>query len=85
VDEFEIGDSAGLLLLETVMQAFDRMHEARALIESHGGDADRFGQLRANPATVIERDSRTGMLAALKALSRDLEPLRDGPGRPPGR
>lgn len=86
VNDYEITDAAGRLLVETALQAFDRMHEARELITKHGAvTKDRFGQLRPNPATVIERDSRAAMLHALKQLNLDLEPLRDGPGRPPGR
>lgn len=86
LSEYDIADSAGLLLVETALQAFDRMHEARALIAKHGAVvADRFGQLRPNPATTVERDSRAAMLSALKALNLDIEPLRDGPGRPAGR
>ena len=86
ISEYELEDAAGLLLLETALQAFDRMHDARALITKHGAvTTDRFGQLRPNPATTIERDSRAAMCAALKALNLDLEPLRDGVGRPPGR
>jgi len=84
--EYDLGDGAALLLLETALQAFDRMHEARDLITKHGAvTSDRFGQLRPNPATTIERDSRAAMLSALKALNLDLEPLQDGAGRPPGR
>lgn len=85
ISEYSIEDAAGLLLLETALQAFDRMHDARALIAQHGTvTTDRFGQLRPNPATTIERDSRAAMCAALKALNLDLEPLRDGVGRPAG-
>lgn len=85
ITEYEIEDAAGLLLLETALQAFDRMHDARALIEKYGAvTLDRFKQLRPNPATTIERDSRAAMCAALKALNLDLEPLRDGVGRPAG-
>ena len=85
ISEYEIEDAAGLLLLETALQAFDRMHDARALIAKHGAvTLDRFEQLRPNPATTIERDSRAAMCAALKALNLDLEPLRDGVGRPTG-
>jgi P27 family predicted phage terminase small subunit len=86
VDEYSIEDAGGLCLLERGLEAFDRMRQAQNLIKKHGAvQKDRFGQLRPNPATVIERDSRAAMLAALKALNLDLEPLRDGPGRPPGR
>jgi hypothetical protein len=41
-------------------------------------------QPRAHPLLGVERDARAAMVAALKALNLDLEPLRDGPGRPPG-
>lgn len=84
--EYSIEDSAGLLLLQTALEAHDRMYQARDLIAKHGAvTVDRFGQLRPNPATTIERDSRAAMLSALKALNLDLEPLRDAAGRPPGR
>jgi hypothetical protein len=33
----------------------------------------------------VERDSRSAMLAALRQLGIDLEPLNDAPGRPAGR
>lgn len=84
-DEYGIDDQAGLLLLETAMRAMDRMTEAAALITKHGiVTEDRFGQLRPNPATTIERDSRAAMISALKALNLDLEPLGK-PGRQPGK
>ena len=78
----EGNDSAGLLL-ETALRAFDRMTQAQALIGEHGMVTfDRNGQLRPNPACVIERDSRAAMLMALKSLNLDLEPLHTRPGRP---
>jgi phage terminase small subunit len=84
--EYSIEDGAGLLLLQTALEAFDRMNQARDLITKYGAvTTDRFSQLRPNPATTIERDSRAAMLSALKALNLDLEPLRDAAGRPPGR
>jgi P27 family predicted phage terminase small subunit len=85
-DEYQITDEAGLLILATACESFDRMRQAQASIEAEGATfPDRFGQPRPHPATVIERDSRAAMLAALKQLNLDLEPLRDGPGRPAGR
>ena len=82
--EFEIEDQAGLLLLETAMRAYDRAETARALLERDGVTiADRWGQVKPHPAAAIERDARSGLLAALKALNLDVEPLRDRPGRPP--
>ena len=84
-DEFSIDDPAGLLLLQTAMTAFDRMKQAAATIKKDGAVVvDRFGQQRAHPAVTTERDSRAGMLAALRALNLDVIPNRDAPGRPPG-
>jgi P27 family predicted phage terminase small subunit len=86
VSEYAIEDPAGLLLLQTALEAMDRMRDAQRTIEAEGAVVlDRFGQKKPHPATVVERDSRSGMMAALKALNLDLEPLNDRPGRPAGR
>ena len=83
--EYEIIDPAGLLLLQTALESFDRMRGAQESIATVGATVtDRFGQLRAHPMITVERDARAAMLAALKALNLDLEPLRDGVGRPSG-
>jgi P27 family predicted phage terminase small subunit len=83
-DEFVLDDAA-LLILTAAGEAFDRMRQAQALVEKHGiVSPDRFGQLKTNPAVLVERDSRSAMLAAIKALHLDIEPLNDRPGRPPG-
>jgi P27 family predicted phage terminase small subunit len=79
-------DEAGCLLLQTALEAFCRMRDATAQIKNDGLTIkDRFEQPKAHPATVIERDSRAQMLAAIKALNLDLEPLRNSVGRPGGR
>ena len=84
IDEYSINDQAGLLLLDTALEAFSRMRAAQKLIAQHGELlADRFGQLQRNPAVGIERDSRVAMLQALRALNLDLEPLHKTAGRPP--
>ncbi len=83
--EYEIIDPAGLLLLQTALESFDRMRGAQESIAAVGATVtDRFGQLRAHPMITVERDARAAMLAALKALNLDVEPLRDGVGRPSG-
>lgn len=85
-NEYEISDDAGLLLLETAMQAFDRLRECQAAIKRDGQMVlDRFGQRKAHPLLPAERDARAQMLTALKALNLDVEPLHDRPGRPAGR
>ena len=85
-NEYDISDQAGRLLLQTALEAHDRMKQAQAAIKSDGATVkDRFGQDKGHPLLTTERDSRAQMLAALKQLNLDLEPLRDGPGRPAGR
>lgn len=82
--EYALDDEAGRLLLQTALEAFDRMRGAQAEIERDGATVrDRFEQPKAHPMMNVERDSRAQMLGALKQLNLDLEPLRDGPGRPP--
>ncbi len=85
VKEYEIDDPAGCLLLQTSLEALDRMRGAQQTIADDGATIkDRFGQLRAHPAVNIERDARAAVLSGLKALNLDLEPLRDRIGRPSG-
>jgi len=85
MDEYQLDDQAGLLLLQTALEAFDRMREAQKIITEEGaGIKDRFDQVKAHPQLTIERDCRSQMIQALKALNLDVEPLRDAPGRPGG-
>ena len=59
------------------------MKSAAAEIDRDGETIkDRFDQVKAHPALVAEKDARSQMLAALKQLRLDIEPVRDGPGRP---
>jgi hypothetical protein len=83
--EYRIEDACGLELLRAASEARDRLDDAGAAIRKYGpvivGDD---GKPRANPACSIERDARSGMLQALKALHLDIEPLKQSIGRPPG-
>jgi P27 family predicted phage terminase small subunit len=80
--EYQLGDDAQLLL-QTGLESFDRMRSAQAEIAEHGVVVrDRWGQLRCNPACAVERDSRSALVQAMKALHLDLEPLNPV-GRPP--
>jgi P27 family predicted phage terminase small subunit len=79
-------DRPALLILETVLEAFDRMREAQRTIAAEGIVVrDRFDQPKQHPATVVEYHSRAAMLRGLKQLGIDLKPLNPGPGRPAGR
>ncbi|CAM5277028.1 hypothetical protein [Rhodanobacter lindaniclasticus] len=83
--DYEIEDEAGILLLTTGLEAFDRMRQCQAAIKRDGPQVlDRFGYLKAHPLLPAERGARTQMLAAFKALHLDIEPLHARPGRPAG-
>ena len=85
IEEYHIADAAGLALVGTAAECLDRMRAAQAAIVEHGEIVvDRYGAPKLNPACNLEKDARNGMMAALRALNLDLEPLRDGAGRPPG-
>ena len=80
---YGLTDDAGLLLLQTAAEAFDRMRGCQAAVTKDGATVpDRFGQLKPHPLLATERDARSQMLAALKALNLDIEPLRDRAGNP---
>jgi phage terminase small subunit len=84
VAEYGIADPAGLALLTTAAECLDRMRAAQKAIKLHGEIVvDRYGAPKLNPACNLEKDARNGMIAAFRALNLDIEPLHDGPGRPP--
>ncbi len=84
-EEYGITDAAGLALVTTAAECLDRQRQAQELIQVHGPCVETAaGGLKSNPACKLEVDSRNGFLAAMRALNLDLEPLRDGPGRPSG-
>lgn len=86
VSDYAISDEAGLKILRVALEAFDRAQAARVQIDRDGLTLpDRFGTLKPHPLLSTERDNRAAFLAGLKALNLDLEPLRDGPGRPGGK
>lgn len=85
VREYGIDDPAGLSILRQACEAHDRCQAAKRELDAEGVTiVDRWKQKRIHPACAVERDARAQYLAALKALNLDLEPLRDGPGRPGG-
>lgn len=81
--EYDLDDPSAKLILQSGLEALDRLRQAQAIIEKEGvTQIDRFKQARAHPATTVERDSRAAVLAALKALHLDVEPLQASVGRP---
>jgi P27 family predicted phage terminase small subunit len=86
MDEYEINDEAGFLILQTALESFDRMRAAQTMIDKDGMVFyDRFLKPKVHPLCTVERDSRSQLLAGLKALNLDIEPLKDRVGRPGGR
>lgn len=85
VAEYSVDDGAGLALLTRAAECLDRLREAQDTIAKDGATVnDRYGAPKQHPACAIEKDSRNGFFAAVKALNLDIEPLRDRPGRPAG-
>ena len=85
MQEYRIDDHGGLLVLQTALEAFDRMRLSQSEIARDGQTIlDRFDQRKPHPLLQTERDARYAFMSALKQLNLDLEPLRDGPGRPGG-
>jgi hypothetical protein len=83
--EYGIDDPAGLELLRQAAEAADRIASVRQQIDETGELLMIRGVPRVNPLCAVERDQRTSLVRCLRNLNLDLEPLRDRPGRPPGR
>lgn len=84
--EYGIADLGGASLLSAAAEARDRAELSRAAIEKDGQTIrDRFEQVKPHPLLAAERDARAQFIQAMRALNLDVEPLRDGPGRPGGR
>ncbi len=74
---FDPDDHAGLLILATSLEAYDRMRTCQKEIKEHGLMlVDRHEQRRPNGAVAAERDARAAWLAGLKSLNLDAEPPR---------
>lgn len=75
VEEFEVSDAAGFLLLAEAMAAFDEVQAAKEILERDGSViTDRWGQKKQHPAALNLRDARNLMLRCLKALNLDVAP-----------
>lgn len=67
--DFALDDAAGRLLLQSGLEAFDRLQEARKTIAAEGAvTRDRWGQSKPHPAVGIERDARNQMHSAFRLL-----------------
>jgi P27 family predicted phage terminase small subunit len=81
VAEYEL-EAHHARLLTLAAEAWDRATEARETLKKHGAYYDdRFGQPKAHPATIVERDSRIAFARLLRELALDVSPPAP---RPPG-
>jgi phage terminase small subunit len=68
-------DGGGYLMLELLVQTYDRRLEARAAIAKAGAVVkDRWQQDKPSPWVAIERDATLALQRAYHALGLDLEP-----------
>ncbi len=71
-------DVIGLTILESAMDAFDRMRDAAATLKREGSVfKDRFGCPKQHPAFLNENAARLAMLRHLRALGVDMAQLPD--------
>ena len=83
-DEFGIDDTAGVMLLTSVLECHMRVCLAREMIAREGSVVpDRWGTPKVHPAVSVERDARAALLASLRALNLDVKPVADRLCRPP--
>ncbi len=62
-------DARGLLLLQSALEAFDRVQECRKVVRQEGLQVvDPSGRTRAHPLLAVERDARQAMHRALREL-----------------
>jgi len=74
--DFTLEDAAGRLLLQSALEAYDRLQEARRTLAKEGAIVrDRWGQPKPHPAVGVERDARTQMHGALRLLKLSPEEL----------
>jgi P27 family predicted phage terminase small subunit len=83
--EYGVTDAGGITLLTLAAEARNRMLQAAAAVAKDGMlQSDSYGRSKAHPLLAVERDARGQMLASLKALHLDVEPLKGAAGRPGG-
>lgn len=67
--DYPLDDAAGLLLLQSACESFDRLQDARRTLAKEGAIVrDRWGQPKPHPAAGVERDARTQMHSALRLM-----------------
>jgi hypothetical protein len=80
--EYGVRDVGGVEMLAAACAALDRAERLRTEIDRDGEVIRARGLVKEHPALRHELANRAFMVKTLRALGLDVEPLRQGPGRP---
>jgi hypothetical protein len=83
--QYQIDDAGGYAMLHQACLALDRAEACRAQIAEDGQVVRARGTIKDHPLLRHEVAARAFAVRTLARLGLDLEPIRSGPGRPPGR
>ncbi len=81
---YDISDDFGMQALHLACAALDRAESCRERINADGEAIQTPGGLKDHPLLRHEAVARAFVVKTLAALGLNSEPLRQGPGRPPG-
>ena len=82
--EYKIEDSGGLAMLEQACRAADRAKECSDIIAADGSMISTKHGPKDHPLLRHELAARSFVVRTIARLGLDVEPVRSGPGRPPG-
>jgi len=71
------------MLLQAAGEAWDRLQQSRALLDSQGLTLAGREGVKVHPAVAIERDSRLAFARLIRELDLDLDPPAAADMRPP--
>jgi hypothetical protein len=82
--EYDVSDPAGIEFLTLAAEALDRSQSLSEAIARDGEIIRTPAGIRTHPAVREELANRAFVTRTLQRLGLNFEPLRSGPGRPPG-
>lgn len=72
IKDYSMSDIGGLKILDTALEAFERMRQCQERIKKDGiMIKDRFDQAKQHPLLATERDARAQLLQAFRLLNLD--------------
>jgi hypothetical protein len=83
--EYDVSDAAGVEMLTQCCLACDRAEALAACVATDGEMVRTPQGIKAHPAIREELSCRGFIVRTLQKLGLNFEPVRAGPGRPPGR